>query len=105
MHSGTHRIWLVMVFTATLWMVPGVAQQVVRYDLTLTDTLVNYTGKMRKAMSINGQIPGPVLTFTEGDTARIYVHNRMHHESSIHWHGILLPNEQDGVPNLTTAPI
>lgn len=77
----------------------------VRYDLYIRDTVVNYTGKSVKAIAINGQIPGPQLHFTEGDTAVIYVHNEMHHETSIHWHGLLLPNEQDGVPYLTTAPI
>lgn len=81
------------------------AQSVVRYDLYVKDTVVNYTGQTRKAIAINGQIPGPLLEFTEGDTAEIYVHNGMHHETSIHWHGLLLPNEQDGVPYLTTAPI
>lgn len=81
------------------------AQQLIRYDLHVSDTLVNYTGKARKAIAINGQLPAPTLYFTEGDTAEIHVHNHMHHETSIHWHGIILPNEQDGVPYLTTAPI
>ncbi|SEL14517.1 multicopper oxidase domain-containing protein [Parapedobacter koreensis] len=81
------------------------AQRTVRYDLSITDTVVNYTGKPRKAIAINGQLPAPALHFTEGDTAEIHVHNHMHHETSIHWHGLLLPNEQDGVPYLTTAPI
>jgi len=81
------------------------AQKLVRYDLTVSDTLVNYTGKKRKAIAVNGQIPMPTLYFTEGDTAEVYVHNKLHHETSIHWHGLLLPNEQDGVPYLTTAPI
>ncbi len=82
------------------------AQQLVRYDLYVADTVVNYTGKERKAIAVNGQIPMPTLYFTEGDTAEIHVHNKMHHhETSIHWHGLLLPNEQDGVPYLTTAPI
>lgn len=81
------------------------AQRTVRYDLDITDTVVNYTGKPRKAIAINGQLPAPTLHFVEGDTAEIHVHNHMHHETSIHWHGILLPNEQDGVPYLTTAPI
>ena len=83
----------------------ALAQQTVRYDLNVADTVVNYTGEAKKAIAINGQIPGPTLFFTEGDTAEIHVHNRMHHETSIHWHGLLLPNEQDGVPYLTTAPI
>lgn len=82
------------------------AQKLVRYDLNVTDTIVNYTGKTKKAIAVNGQIPMPTLYFTEGDTAEVHVHNRMHHhETSIHWHGLILPNEQDGVPYLTTAPI
>lgn len=82
------------------------AQQLIRYDLFVSDTIVNYTGKARKAIAVNGQIPMPTLYFTEGDTAEIHVHNKMHHhETSMHWHGLLLPNEQDGVPYLTTAPI
>lgn len=80
------------------------AQQTVVYDLYVNDTLVNYTGKSRKALAINGQIPAPTLYFTEGDTAVIRVHNRLQKPTSIHWHGILVPNIQDGVPYLTTAP-
>ena len=79
-------------------------QKTVRYDLHVTDTTVNYTGKDRKGIAINGRIPAPTLYFTEGDTAEIYVHNHLHHETSIHWHGLILPNEQDGVPYLTTSP-
>lgn len=83
----------------------GYSQQLVRYDLTVTDTMINYTGKERMAIAVNGRVPMPTLYFTEGDTAEIHVHNLMHHETSIHWHGLLLPNEQDGVPYLTTPPI
>ncbi len=79
--------------------------QRVIYHLYITDTLVNYTGKKAKAIAINGSIPAPTLEFTEGDTAEIHVHNRMHMETSIHWHGLILHNYQDGVPYLTTAPI
>ncbi len=81
------------------------AQQLVRYDLYVNDTTVNYSGQPASAIAVNGQIPAPPLYFTEGDTAEIYVHNLMDEETSIHWHGIILPNEQDGVPYLTTAPI
>ncbi|WP_083252089.1 multicopper oxidase domain-containing protein [Pedobacter steynii] len=77
----------------------------VRYDLYVKDTIVNYSGKEKKAIAINGSIPGPVLTFTEGDTAVVYVHNLMHMETSIHWHGVFLPNRYDGVPYLTQMPI
>ncbi len=81
--------------------------RLVRYDLYVRDTMVNYTGgkKMRHAIAINGTIPAPTLTFNEGDTAEIWVHNEMHHETSIHWHGLILPNTEDGVSYLTTAPI
>ena len=81
------------------------AQKTVRYDLYVNDTVVNYDGEESDAIAINGKIPAPTLTFTEGDTAEIYVHNLMDVETSIHWHGIILPNEQDGVPYLTTSPI
>lgn len=77
----------------------------VEYDLYIRDSMVNFTGKNRHAISINGKIPAPILQFTEGDTAIIRVHNLMKMETSVHWHGILLPNQEDGVPNLTTAPI
>ena len=62
-------------------------------------------GKETMGMTINGQIPGPVLEFTEGEYAVIYVENKMDVETSIHWHGMLLPNFFDGVPYLTTPPI
>lgn len=81
------------------------AQKRVRYDLYIRDTMVNYAGKEKKAIAVNGQIPMPELHFTEGDTAVIYVHNELDHPTSIHWHGLILPNEQDGVPFLTTAPV
>ena len=86
---------------------PGMAYmgKRVEYDLYITDTMVNFTGKHRHAIAINGQIPAPILEFTEGDTAIIHVHNMMKMETSIHWHGILLPNKEDGVPYLTTSPV
>jgi len=76
-----------------------------RYDLTIGHKMANYTGKERMAMAINGTIPGPVLEFTEGDTALIYVHNTLKEETSVHWHGLILPNRYDGVSYLTTQPI
>lgn len=78
---------------------------VVEYHLYVKDTIVNFTGKNRKALAINGQIPAPTLRFTEGDSAVIYVHNLLNEEVSIHWHGVLLPNPEDGVPVLNTPPI
>lgn len=81
------------------------SQNIVRYDLYVRDTIVNYSGKEKRAIAVNGQIPMPTLTFTEGDIAEIYVHNELKEETSLHWHGLFLPNEEDGVPNLTQMPI
>ena len=71
------------------------------YHLYVGDTTVNFTGKSKPAIAINGSIPAPPLYFTEGDTAEIYVHNTLTKETSIHWHGLILPNQFDGVPWLT----
>jgi CopA family copper-resistance protein len=81
------------------------AQKVVRYDLYVKDTIVNFTGQPKRAIAVNGQIPMPTLTFTEGDIAEIYVHNELNEDTSMHWHGLFLPNQYDGVPNLTQMPI
>lgn len=91
-----------MPFAGKVNMAPG---KTVRYDLYVSDTMVNFTGKRKHAFAVNGTIPGPDLVFTEGDTAAIYVHNLAQHETSIHWHGVILPNQFDGVPYLTTQPI
>ncbi|WP_345955296.1 multicopper oxidase domain-containing protein [Mucilaginibacter sp. PAMB04168] len=77
----------------------------VRYDLFIADTTVTYGGKPKRAIAVNGSIPMPTLTFTEGDTAEIYVHNKLKEETSLHWHGLFLPNRYDGVPNMTQMPI
>lgn len=59
-----------------------------------------------RALTLNGSLPGPTLRFRVGDTARISVHNDLRNEdTSVHWHGLLVPNSQDGVPYLTTPPI
>ncbi|WP_445737223.1 multicopper oxidase domain-containing protein [Mariniflexile sp.] len=75
------------------------------YTITIGEEKVNKAGKKVKGMTINGSIPGPVLEFTEGEYAVIYVKNDMSVETSVHWHGLLLPNFYDGVPYLTTPPI
>ncbi|MEG0925374.1 MAG: multicopper oxidase domain-containing protein [Chryseobacterium sp.] len=77
----------------------------VRYDLYVKDTIVNFTGKNRRALAINGKLQAPTMYFTEGDTAEIYLHNMLKENTGLHWHGVILPNEQDGVPYLTTKPV
>jgi len=84
---------------------PAFAQKVVRYDLYVKDTLVSYAGKEKRAIAVNGQIPMPTLEFTEGDTAEIVLHNQLKEGTSLHWHGVFLPNKEDGVPYLTQPQI
>lgn len=81
------------------------SSEVIEYSLVINYGNVNLTGRDVTAMTINDSIPGPALRFREGDIARIHVSNEMDVETSIHWHGILLPNFQDGVPYVTTPPI
>ena len=75
------------------------------HTITLRETTVNKAGKDVMGMTVNGTIPGPTLEFTEGEYAIIYVKNEMSVETSVHWHGLLLPNFYDGVPYLNTPPI
>ena len=94
--------------TATIITKPSIRQyqgKTVVYHLYVKDTMINFTGKEKRAIAVNGQIPMPTLTFTEGDTAEIYVHNELNETTSLHWHGLFLPNKEDGVPNLTQMPI
>ncbi len=79
---------------------------VVDIHLDIAPLRIHPSGRPADALAINGVIPGPVLRFREGDTARIHVRNQLPDEdTSLHWHGLLLPNAQDGVPHLTTPPI
>jgi CopA family copper-resistance protein len=72
-----------------------------RFDLLVGPTPVNITGRQRTATTVNGSIPGPILRVREGDTVTFNVTNRLSEHTSIHWHGILLPNAMDGIPGLT----
>lgn len=76
-----------------------------KYDLTVDYKTVNFTSRDRKALATNGSIPAPTLYFIEGDTALITVKNNTNKPVSFHWHGIILPNKEDGVPMLTTEII
>lgn len=85
---------------------PAAGGRVVEYDLHIAEQTVAPAGKAVPGFTINGGIPGPTLRFREGDVARIRVHNHLKdRDTSTHWHGLLLPNEQDGVPHITTPPI
>ncbi|MHA6557890.1 copper resistance system multicopper oxidase [Pseudomonas alliivorans] len=71
------------------------------FDLFIGETPVNLTGSPRTAMAVNGGLPGPLLRWREGDTVTLRVKNRLKDITSIHWHGIILPANMDGVPGLS----
>mgnify|MGYP002783742154 FL=1 len=75
------------------------------FDLEIAELPVNYTGKRRVATAVNGTVPAPVLRLREGDTVTLRVRNGLKEMSSIHWHGIILPAEMDGVPGISFAGI
>ncbi|OCX11265.1 copper resistance system multicopper oxidase [Pseudomonas graminis] len=75
------------------------------FDLFIGETPVNITGSPRTALTINGGIPGPLLRWREGDTVTLRVKNRLTDMTSIHWHGIILPANMDGVPGLSFGGI
>ena len=101
----TQHIWLpiILLFMSTL---PGWGwAEIVSYELTIAQGKITIAGTTAEGMTINGSIPGPTLRFKEGDTARIHVHNRMSVPTSIHWHGLLVPPDMDGVPFISFPPI
>jgi FtsP/CotA-like multicopper oxidase with cupredoxin domain len=78
---------------------PGVLSGT-EFDLRIGATRVNVTGRERTALTINGSLPGPLLRWREGDTVTLRVANTLDADTSIHWHGIVLPANMDGVPGL-----
>ena len=117
MHSSTTRRTFVKGLAASgllaglglwrtpVWAVtsPGEPQVLAgtEFDLSIGETTVNITGHPRTAMTINGGLPGPLLRWREGDTVTLRVKNALKVDTSIHWHGILLPANMDGVPGLS----
>lgn len=71
------------------------------FDLSIGYSAVNFTGQTRQATTINGSLPGPTLHWKEGERVTLNVRNTLAEDSSIHWHGILLPSNMDGVPGLS----
>jgi CopA family copper-resistance protein len=83
--------------------VPG-AQNVLsgtEFNLEIADMPVNFTGHRAIAHAVNGQLPGPILHWREGTTVTLRVTNRLPVQSSIHWHGIIVPADMDGVPGIS----
>jgi len=71
------------------------------FDLTVDSLPVNFTGTARTAAAVNGQVPAPTLRMRQGDDVTVRVTNRLRESTSIHWHGIILPADMDGVPGLS----
>ena len=77
------------------------------FDLSIGETPLNFTGATRTGIAVNGSVPAPLLRWREGDTVNLRVSNKLPadsihgHQTSIHWHGILLPANMDGVPGLS----
>ncbi len=94
-----------------VWAVKSAGQAVVlsgtEFDLSIGQTPMNFTGRARAAVTVNGSLPAPILRWREGDTVTLRVANRLPagsihgHNTSIHWHGILLPANMDGVPGIS----
>ena len=95
----------------TAWAAPGTRREQGvltgnTFDLTIGETRVNVTGRARTALAINGSMPGPVLRWREGDTVTLRVTNALSaDDTSIHWHGIILPANMDGVPGFSFGGI
>lgn len=87
---------------------PSLAQPTLRgkaFKLSLAPQRVNFTGCERVATAVNGSVPGPILRWQEGERVTLDVSNRLAESSSIHWHGMILPTEMDGVPDISFTGI
>lgn len=94
----TYTLFLFLLLSLSL---PAKAAE---YSLTIDREPVNITGNTVEKITVNGTIPGPTLRFTEGEDAVIHVTNKLDEDTSVHWHGLLLPGEMDGVPGFNSFP-
>ena len=95
-----------LVLGASRWSaIRGAVLSGTQFDLTIDELPVNYTGARRTAIAINGQVPGPTLRLREGDTVTIRVTNRLRTTTALHWHGLIVPADMDGVPGVSFAGI
>ncbi|MFQ1626901.1 copper resistance system multicopper oxidase [Lysobacter zhanggongensis] len=100
--AGGAGLWRLPAFAADAAAPGPVELRGTDFDLSIGRAPVNFTGRTRPATTVNGSLPGPLLRWREGDTVTLRVANRLRDEpASIHWHGILLPANMDGVPGLS----
>jgi FtsP/CotA-like multicopper oxidase with cupredoxin domain len=71
------------------------------FDIDIGHKMVNFTGRERPATTFNGSVPGPIIRWREGDRVTMRVTNNLAHDSSIHWHGMILEAHMDGVPGIS----
>ncbi|MDU6831846.1 MAG: multicopper oxidase domain-containing protein, partial [Bradyrhizobium sp.] len=101
MQSLLHRLPLRLFLLGVILTISGLQASAGTYDLVLDRRTVDITGHPAAAMLINGQLPGPLLRFKEGENVTINVTNRLDEPASIHWHGLIVPPEMDGVPGIS----
>ncbi|MBY0493867.1 MAG: copper resistance system multicopper oxidase [Cyanobacteria bacterium] len=97
-------LWRETAWAQALSRQPAVELSGTEFDLRIGETLMNFTGRTRTALTVNGSIPAPTLRWREGDTVTLRVTNAFKNtreDTSIHWHGILLPANMDGVPGIS----
>ncbi len=80
---------------------PGAVLTGTEFDLAIGALPVNFTGEPGIATAVNGRLPAPLLRWREGDTITLRVSNRLSAPTSIHWHGMIVPADMDGVPGLS----
>jgi CopA family copper-resistance protein len=92
-------------YAKPVWALTGAGAPMVlegrEFHLTIDYAPVDFTGSPRLATVVNGSLPAPVLRWREGETVTVHVTNRLAEDTSLHWHGILVPNTMDGVPGMT----
>ena len=101
MQSLFQRLWLGLLLAGSLLFTSSVQASAGTYNLVLERRMVNITGRPAAAMLINGQLPGPLLRFKEGENVTINVSNQLDEPASIHWHGLIVPPDMDGVPGIS----
>ncbi|MEQ1575692.1 MAG: copper resistance system multicopper oxidase, partial [Vicinamibacterales bacterium] len=94
-------LWRTTAWAQETASVPWTTLSGTEFDLRIGETRMNFTGSPRVAVTVNSSIPAPLLRWKEGDTVTLRVANTLDEDASIHWHGILLPANMDGVPGLS----
>lgn len=95
---------IILILSGLLLLIMPLQARAEEYSLTIAREAVNITGTSVKKITVNGTIPGPTLRFQEGEEVTIHVTNKLDEDTSVHWHGLLLPGEMDGVPGFNGFP-